>query len=87
MILVYGGVALLAAVACLLSILAAKVAQAKRVSKKPNCGYCGSPALHVSTPNGLPDWLLTNWNCIPYRCEICSRRQYRLAHAPGSDER
>ncbi len=79
MIFWYAILVLLGAVVGLFSILAAKVAQAKRVSKKPYCCYCGSPALHVSSPSGLADWLLTNWNCIPHRCEICSRRHYRLA--------
>lgn len=87
MIFLYASVALLGAIAFLFSLLAAKVAEAKRVSKKPNCYYCGSPAFHVSSPNGLPDRLLANWNCIPHRCEICFRRQYRLARAAGSDDR
>lgn len=77
--LVYAGVALLAAIAGLFSVLAAKVAQAKRATRKANCYYCGNQAMHISSPNGLTDRLLTYWNCMPYRCEICSRRQYRLA--------
>ena len=86
MILVYAGLALLAAIAGLFSILAAKVAQAKRASTKPNCYYCGSQAMHVSSPNGVPDWLLTHWNCIPHRCEVCFHRQYRLAGRPGNED-
>ena len=85
-IILYGGGALLAAVACLFSILVLKVSQAKRVSKKPTCCYCGSGALHVSSPSGIADRLLTYWNCIPHRCEVCFHRQYRLAD-PGSNDR
>ena len=83
MILVYASLALLAAIASLFSILAAKVAQAKRASKKPYCYYCGSQALHVSAPSALADRLLTYWNCIPHRCEVCSHRQYRFAGQPA----
>jgi len=86
MILVYASLALLAAIAGLFAILASKVAQAKRVSRKPNCYYCGSQVLRVSSPNGLIDELLTHWNCIPHRCEICFNRQYRLAGRPGNGE-
>ena len=77
--LVYAGVVLLAAVAGVFAMLAVKVAQAKRATRKPNCYYCGSPAMRRSSPNGLADRMLTYWNCVPYRCEICFNRQYRLA--------
>jgi anaerobic selenocysteine-containing dehydrogenase len=86
MIMVYASLALLAAIAGLFSILAAKVAQAKRASTKTNCYYCGSQAMHVSSPNGVADWLLTHWNCIPHRCEVCFHRQYRLAGRPGNED-
>jgi hypothetical protein len=81
-----GAIALLAAVIALLSMLVVKVGQARRASKKPNCYYCGSQALHVSSPSGLADRLLTYWNCVPHRCEVCSHRQYRLAGQPAKDE-
>jgi len=77
-IFVYGCLAVLAALTVLFSTLALKVAQARRASKKPNCYYCGSEALHVSSPRGIADRLLTYWNCIPHRCEVCFHRQYRL---------
>ena len=83
--LLSSSVLLLAAVAGMFSLLAARVAQAKRATRKPNCYYCGNPAMHPSTP-GLADPLLAHWNCMPYRCEICSRRQYRLAGARQEDE-
>ena len=86
MIFLYGAIALLAAVIVLLSILVVKVGQARRASKKPNCHYCGSQALHVSSPSGLADRLLTYWNCVPHRCEVCFHRQYRLAGQPAKDE-
>jgi hypothetical protein len=85
-IFVCGCLALLAALTVLLSILVLKVAQARRASKKPNCYYCGSEALHVSSPRGIADRLLTYWNCIPHRCEVCYHRQYRLAGQPANDE-
>jgi hypothetical protein len=84
-ILVYGTIALLAAVTSLFSILVLKVGQARRASSKPNCSYCGSTALHISSPNGLTDRLLTYWNCIPHRCEVCFHRQYRLTRQPAND--
>ena len=86
MIFLSGAIALLAAVIALLSMLVVKVGQARRASKKPNCYYCGSQALHVSSPSGLADRLLTYWNCVPHRCEVCSHRQYRLAGQPAKDE-
>ena len=86
MIFLYGAIALLAAVIVLLSILVVKVGQARRASKKPNCYYCGSLALHVSSPSGLADRLLTYWNCVPHRCEVCFHRQYRMADQPAKDE-
>ena len=78
MIFVYGGVAIVAAVGILGAILVLKVEQAKRASRKPGCMFCGNTTLRVSSPHGLADELLTFWDCIPHRCEICSRRQYRL---------
>ena len=86
MIFLYAGLAVLAAIIGLFSILAVKVAQAKRASRKPNCYYCGNQAMHVSSPSGLADRLLTYWNCIPHRCEVCFRRQYRLAGRPGNED-
>ena len=86
MILLYGGLALLAAITSLFSILALKVSQARRASKKPNCYYCGSGALHISTPSGITDRLLTYWNCTPHRCEVCFHRQYRLGSPPSNDD-
>ena len=82
MLALYIGIGLLAAVAVLCSILVRDVAQARRASKKPNCYYCGSTALHISSPVGPADRLLTYWNCLPYRCEVCFRRHYRLAPPP-----
>jgi len=79
MIFVYACLALLAATATLFTILVLKVGQARRASRKPGCRYCGNDTLHISTPSGLPDRLLTNWNCLPYRCEVCFRRQYRFS--------
>ena len=67
------------AVTVLFSILVVKVAQARRASQKHACYRCGSEALHVSSPSGLTDRLLTYWNCVPHRCEVCFHRQYRLA--------
>jgi hypothetical protein len=84
-IFVYGCLALLAALAVLFSTLVLKAAQARRTSKTPNCYYCGSAALHVSTPSGIVDRLLAYWNCIPHRCEVCFNRQYRLADPPASE--
>jgi hypothetical protein len=78
-ILLYGSLALLATITTLFSILALRVAQARRASRKRNCYYCGNVALHVSSPGGLADRMLTYWNCIPHQCEVCFRRQYRLA--------
>jgi hypothetical protein len=78
-IFVYGCLALLAALTILFSILVLKVAQAKRASQQPNCSYCGSQAMRISSPRGLADRLLTYWNCIPYRCEVCFHRQSRLS--------
>ncbi|MGC9947617.1 MAG: hypothetical protein ABSF64_14730 [Bryobacteraceae bacterium] len=86
MIFLYGALALLAAFTALFSVLVVKVGQARRASKKPNCYYCGSQALHVSSPSGLSDRLLTYWNCVPYRCEVCFHRHYRLAGEPAKDE-
>lgn len=90
MIFLYAGAALVSAVIVLLSMLALKVGQARRASRKRGCAYCGSPAMHVSSPGGLPgsliDKLLTHWNCAPHRCEVCFHRQYRLADRPGSDD-
>jgi hypothetical protein len=85
MIFVYGGLMLAAAATTVLSMLVLKAGQARRASKKPSCQYCGGTALHLSSPRGLTDQLLTNWNCLPYRCEVCSRRQYRLAAQPAND--
>lgn len=86
MILVYCGLALLAAATVLFSILVLKVGQAKRASNKPNCSYCGSTAMHVSSPNGLTDRLVNYWNCVPHRCEVCFHRQYRLDRQPASHD-
>ncbi|MGD0361442.1 MAG: hypothetical protein ABSC93_11260 [Bryobacteraceae bacterium] len=83
MIYLYGCLALLAALTALFSIVMFKLAQARRASTKPNCYYCGSVALHISHPSGPADWLLTYWNCIPHRCEVCFHRQYRLTDQPA----
>jgi len=85
-IFVYGCLVLVAAAIILFSILVFKVAQARRASTKPTCYYCGSRALHRSSPSGLTDRLLTYWNCIPHRCEICFHRQYRLAGEPAKED-
>lgn len=86
MIFLYGFLVLLAALIALLSILVVKFGQARRASQTPNCYYCGSQALHVSAPSGLADRLLTYWNCVPYRCEVCFHRHYRLAGESAKDE-
>jgi len=88
LILVYVFVVLLVGTAALFSVLVFKVKEAKRTSKSPNCCSCGSHALHISSPHGLGDQLLANWHCVPYRCEVCYRRQYRFdrAYGPARDE-
>jgi len=85
-IFVYGVLALVAATTVLFSILVMKLGQARRASQKPNCYRCGGTALHVSSPKGLSDMLLSKWDCIPYRCEVCSCRQYRLTQPHATDE-
>ncbi len=85
MIVLYVGLGLFLGAIVVFSVLLVSVSQARRASKKPNCHYCGSTALHVSSPKGPIDDLLTYWNCLPYRCEVCFRRQYRLT--AGSDTR
>jgi hypothetical protein len=85
-IFLYGVLALLAALAVLFFVLIVKVRQASRAPEQPNCYYCGSAALHISAPRGLTDRLLTYWNCVPYRCEVCFHRHYRLAAEPAADE-
>jgi len=84
LIFVYGLLVLILALAVLLSVLVWKVGQARRASKQPNCSSCGNATLHLSTPGGLVDTLLTNWDCLPYRCEVCLTRQYRVVRAPES---
>ncbi|MGA2740387.1 MAG: hypothetical protein ABSG65_23495 [Bryobacteraceae bacterium] len=86
MIFLYGSLALLLAAACLFSVLALQVAQARRASKTYTCRYCGSHALHVSSPGGMTDRLLKYWNCVPHRCEVCFHRHYRLAEPRASDD-
>lgn len=86
MVIVYVFLVLLACAIFLSSVLVLKVSQARRASKKPDCFYCGSQALHVSSPNGLADRLLTYWDCVPYRCEVCFHRQYRMPVEPARDE-
>ena len=86
MIFLYGSIALVVALVTLASVLLLKVSEARRVSKKPNCSYCGSLAMHVSAPYGLPDRLLGYWDCIPHRCEVCFHRQYRLAARQADDD-
>lgn len=78
MIFVYSALVLLFLLSSLFSYLLLKVDEARRASKKPGCYHCGSQALHLSAPNGSVDPLLTYWNCVPHRCEICYRRQYRI---------
>jgi len=85
-IFLYVCLALLAALTVEFSILALKVTQARRAPEKAACYYCGSEALHVSSPSGLTDWFLTYWHCIPHRCEVCFHRQYRLAAEPANDD-
>jgi len=72
---------LLACLVTLLSVLTFRVRQARRASQQAGCYYCGCQTLHLSAPGGLVDLLLTNWNCQPYRCEICFRRHYRFQRA------
>ena len=86
MIFLYGFLALLAALTILLSVLVVKIGQARRAPEKLICHYCGSSALHVSSPRGLTDRLLTYWDCVPYRCEVCFHRHYRLASEPATEE-
>jgi hypothetical protein len=86
MIFLYGVLALLAALTILLSILVVKVGQARRASRKPTCYYCGNGTLHLSAPRGFADRLLTYWRCVPYRCEVCFHRHYRLDGEPAADE-
>jgi hypothetical protein len=78
----WSGLLLVVAIAGLFSILLAKAAQAKRASKTGNCHYCGNPALRLSTPDHWTDPLLAHWNCVPHRCDVCYRRQYRYAAKP-----
>jgi hypothetical protein len=82
LILLFTGAGLLVCLGILLSILVLRVRQARQASKQSCCYYCGGKTLHLSAPGGLTDLLLTNWNCLPYRCEICFRRHYRLRRAP-----
>ena len=86
MIFLWACLALLAAGAILCSILVLNVGQARRASRKSTCYYCGSSALHVSSPRGLADRLLTYWDCVPHRCEVCFHRQYRLADRPKDED-
>jgi hypothetical protein len=80
-IFVYGCLALLAALTILFSVLVLKVAQARRASKKPNCYYCGSEALHVSTPSGLTGQCLPEANSINAGCwDKCLDIFARLCH-------
>ena len=75
----YIALVLLFGLSSAVSYLLLKVEEARRISKKPGCHYCGSQAMHVSAPSGWADPLLTFWDCVPHRCEICYRRQYRIA--------
>jgi len=81
----YSAIPVLLVLITLFAILLLEVKEARRISKKTGCCQCGSKAMHVSRPTGLLDPLLTHWNCVPYRCEVCYRRQYRIAH-PSDDK-
>ncbi|MGA2137143.1 MAG: hypothetical protein ABSH50_33040 [Bryobacteraceae bacterium] len=85
MVIIWGScLLLLVAAAVVFSILLAKAAQAKRASKTPNCVYCGNGTLRLSTPDHWIDPLLEHWSCVPHRCDVCYRRQYRYtAESPG----
>jgi len=85
-IFLYSAIPLLLVLTTLFSILLLKVKEARRISKNPGCYHCGSEALHVSAPSGWADPLLMHWDSVPYRCEVCYRRQYRIAHQPANDD-
>lgn len=82
----YGMIAALLVLVVVFTILMRTVKEARRISKQPGCYLCGSAALHVSAPSGWADPLLTHWNCVPHRCEVCYRRQYRFAPQPADDD-
>ncbi len=86
MVFLYGGIALLLVALSLSLMLLLRIRQARHISGKPNCCHCGSLAMHISAPNGVPDKLLTYWNCFPHRCEVCFHRQYRLAVPHMNDD-
>jgi hypothetical protein len=77
-LILWGGIAVVAAATVLFSVLVGKIREAKRTSTQPQCYYCGNPAVRLSAPNGILDWILENWNCVPHRCEVCFRRHYRF---------
>ncbi len=77
-LILWGGIGFVVAAATLFSVLVGKIKEAKRTSKQPQCYYCGNLAVRPSAPNGIFDWILESWNCVPHRCEVCFRRHYRF---------
>ncbi|HVN06115.1 MAG TPA: hypothetical protein VMT86_16955 [Bryobacteraceae bacterium] len=81
MIFLYAALGLLFVLSCVFSFLVLKVSEARRLSSQPGCYSCGSTALHLSHAGGLVDAALALWDCIPYRCEVCYRRQHRFRNS------
>jgi hypothetical protein len=48
------------------------------------CRHCKSKSLHSSYRRGLIDTTFGWFDCIPYRCEVCSFRFYVRRHAPSA---
>ncbi len=77
----WSGLLLALAAVVLFTMLLWKVSAARRAARNPNCLYCGSPAVRLSSPDHWIDPLLAHWKCVPFRCEVCYERQYRYLPA------
>lgn len=40
------------------------------------CRNCKSKSIHASFPSGFLDRMFGRFDCVPYRCEVCSFRFY-----------
>ena len=53
---------------------------AEMLDKSPEselvCRNCKSKSIHASFPAGFLDHMFGRFDCVPYRCEVCSFRFY-----------
>ena len=56
---------------------AARITNARMFANINNCPSCNSTDVNPSGTAALCDGIFRRFGCVPYRCQVCSKRYYR----------